>query len=198
MTPSKPATSSRSSHFWASPRSCVTGEMSKGSFSTVFRRSSMGFPWVLPSQSRTSKTTKPAGISAESLRTALGRVEPHLERVEVEAALSLDDDLAVERGALRQPFAELDELREVAQERPAVAAPEVHLTVRVLEDAAEAVPLRLVLPAVALGKLVHQLRLHGRVGRALGRFRLGLRLSHVADSARRFESEETGCATRRV
>ena len=72
MTPSKPATSRRSSQWAASLASRVEGETSNGSVSTFARRSSKGLPWKSsPSQSRTSKQTKPAGISAESLFTRL-------------------------------------------------------------------------------------------------------------------------------
>src|SRR5205823_4377005 len=54
------------------------------------------------------------------------------------------------------------QLREVAEQRARVAAPEVELALQVLEDAAEAVPLRFVLPAVGLGQPLDQLRLHRR------------------------------------
>ena len=92
-------------------------------------------------------------------------MEPHLERVEVEGAVTDDDDLPVERRTGRQPLTQLRELGEVAQERPGVAAPEVELPSNLLEDAAEAVPFGLVLPVVPLGKLVDELRLHGREGK---------------------------------
>ncbi len=104
-------------------------------------------------------------------------MEPHLELVEVERALGLDHDLPVERRVGRQPLAELAELREVAQERPAVPAPEPDAAAEVLEDAAEAVPLRLVLPAVALRELRDELGLHGREGKPLVRVGHGLRLA---------------------
>ena len=64
----------------------------------------------------------------------------------------------------RQRNAELAQLGEVAQQRAAVAAPERELTAIVLEHAAKAVPLGLVLPAVAARKLLHELCLHGREG----------------------------------
>ena len=56
------------------------------------------------------------------------------------------------------------QLGEVAQQRPLVAAPERELAAVVLEHAAEAVPLRLVLPAVAVGQLADELGLHRREG----------------------------------
>src|SRR5207253_1869170 len=71
-------------------------------------------------------------------------MKTELHEIELEPALLLDHDLAVERGVRREPFAERAQLREVAQERAAVAAPEAELAAIVLEHAAEAVPLRLV------------------------------------------------------
>ena len=146
------------------------------------RRFSSGSSWTgLPFQSRTSKATNCAGISADSFRiAALGRVEPHLHRVEVETAVALDHDLAVERGVGREEVAERAQLGEVAEQRPLVPAPERELAAVVLEHAAEAVPLRLVLPAVALGQLADELCLHRRERHVLSRHvreasRLGLR-----------------------
>ena len=94
---------------------------------------------------------------------ALRGVQPHLHRVELELALLCDDDLAVERRVRRQELAQLPELREVAQERSPVAAPERELAAVVLQHAAEPVPFGLVLP-VALRKLVDELGLHRRKG----------------------------------
>src|SRR5258708_3507484 len=89
-------------------------------------------------------------------------MEPHLHGVEVERALALDHDLAVERGVRRKQVADRAKLREVAKERPAIAAPERDVAAVVLEHAAEAIPLRLVAPAVAGRQLVDELRLHRR------------------------------------
>src|SRR6185369_11916290 len=55
-------------------------------------------------------------------------------------------------------------LGEVAEQRPFLAGPERELAAVVLEHAAEAVPLRLVLPAVAGRQLGDELGLHGREG----------------------------------
>jgi len=88
-------------------------------------------------------------LGGELAHAALGRMEPHLHRVEVEAAAPLDHDLAVDRRVGREPLAERAQLREVAEQRSPVPAPERQLAAVVLEHAAEAVPLRLVLPAVA-------------------------------------------------
>ena len=89
-------------------------------------------------------------------------MQPHLHRVEVERAVADDHDLAVERRARRQQLAERPQLGEVAEQRPLVPRPERELAAGVLEHAAEAVPLRLVLPAVALRQLAHELGLHRR------------------------------------
>ncbi len=92
----------------------------------------------------------------------LSGVEPQLHRVEVERTVALDHDLAVERRMRGKPFADGPQLREVAQERAAVPAPEGERAAVVLEDAAEAVPLGLVPPAVAGREVVDELRLHRR------------------------------------
>ena len=110
-----------------------------------------------------------AGISAESLLDpALGWVEAHLELVELEPAVARDDDLAVQRRLRRQELADLLELGEVAQQRPPVPAPQAQAAAEVLEHAAEAVPLRLVLP-VAGWQLSDELRFHRRERECFGR-----------------------------
>ena len=101
-------------------------------------------------------------LGGEPAHARLGRVQPHLHRVEVEHAVARDHDLAVERGVRRQKVAERAKLGEVAQQRPLVPRPERKLAAVVLEDAAEPVPLRLVLPLVALGQRADELRLHRR------------------------------------
>ena len=63
-------------------------------------------------------------LSRELVDAALGRVQPHLHRVEVEHAVARDHDLAVERRVWRQQVAERPQLGEVAQQRPLLAAPE--------------------------------------------------------------------------
>src|SRR3989442_14688655 len=89
-------------------------------------------------------------------------MQAHLHRVEVELALTLDHDLAVERGAGWQEVSERPQLREIAEERSSVAAPERQLTAVVLEHSTESVPLRLVLPALARRQRLHEERLHRR------------------------------------
>src|SRR6185437_8003223 len=71
----------------------------------------------------------------------------------------------------RQRRAELTQLGEVAQERPPVAGPECELAAVVLEDAAEAVPLRLVAPLALPRQLGDELRLH-RWERDVGAWRV--------------------------
>ena len=87
----------------------------------------------------------------------LRRMEPHLHRIEVERAVTRDHDLPVERRPRREQLAERPQLREVAQQRPLVARPQRQLAVDVLEHAAEAVPLRLVLPPVTGRQLAYEL-----------------------------------------
>ena len=99
-------------------------------------------------------------LRGELANPALRRVEPRLHRVEVEDAVADDHDLAVEARAGREQLAERHELGEVAEERPRVPRPEAKLAGGVLEEAAEAVPLRLVLPLVAVRQLTHELGFH--------------------------------------
>ena len=101
----------------------------------------------------------------------LGRMEPRLHRVEVERTVSRDHDLAVQRRVRRQQVAERPQLREIAQERPFLPRPERQLAAGVLEHSPKAVPFRLVLPAVALGQLPDELRLHRREGNVCDRHR---------------------------
>src|SRR5581483_12072885 len=78
----------------------------------------------------------------------LGRMQARLHRVEVERSVARDHDLAVERRLRLEQLAERAQLREVAEQWPLVARPEMKLAVDVLEHTAKAVPLRLVLPAL--------------------------------------------------
>ena len=94
--------------------------------------------------------------------TRLGGMQTHLHRVELEPTVELDHDLAIQRGVRRQEITQCSELGEISKQRPLVAAPERELAAVVLEHAAKAVPLRFVLPALAFGKRLHELRLHRR------------------------------------
>ena len=75
----------------------------------------------------------------EPVDPALGRMEPHLHRVEVEDTVPGDHDLAVERGVRREQVAQRTELREIAQQRPLLPRPERRLAAVVLQDPAKAV-----------------------------------------------------------
>ena len=95
---------------------------------------------------------KIAGISAASLRT---RLSAGCRRICIESksstpsrAITISPSSA-EWGGSSSPSGR--QLREVAQQRPPVARPERELAAVVLEHAAEAVPLRLVLPASPAG-----------------------------------------------
>ena len=101
-------------------------------------------------------------LGGQPVDAALRRVESHLHGVEVEDSVPGDHDFAVERRVGRKQFAERAQLGEVAQQRPLLARPESELAAVILEDPAEAVPLGLVLPAVALGELGDGLGLHRR------------------------------------
>src|SRR5205807_8152249 len=106
-------------------------------------------------------------LARELPHAALRRMEPHLHRVEIELPVPLDHDLAVQGRVGWEQLSDGTELREVAKEGPAVAAPEGQLTAVVFHHAAEAVPLRLVAPGSLPGKLGHELGLHGRKRDAL-------------------------------
>src|SRR5688572_13006593 len=96
-------------------------------------------------------------------------MQAHLHRVEVQATFALDHDLAVERRVRRHQLAERTQLGEVTEERTTVAAPERELASVVLQHTAEAIPFRLVLPAVTLGQAFYELRLHGWKGNVRSR-----------------------------
>src|ERR1700704_4986038 len=98
-------------------------------------------------------------------------MEAHLHRVEVEHAVAGDHDLAVQSRVGRQKVTQGARLREIAEQRPTVPAPECALAAVVLEDAPEAVPLRLELPAVRVGKLFYELSLHRWEGHVWSRHR---------------------------
>ena len=66
-------------------------------------------------------------LGRELVHAALGRVQPRLHRVEVEDAVALDDDLAVERRERRQELPERSQLGEVAEQRTGVARPQAQL-----------------------------------------------------------------------
>src|SRR5581483_1912465 len=77
-------------------------------------------------------------LPGEPPHAALGRVQAHLHRVEVERPVPSDHDLAVERGVWRHQLADRSQFGEVTEERPAVTRPERDLAAVVLEDASKA------------------------------------------------------------
>jgi hypothetical protein len=97
------------------------------------------------------------------------------QRLEVELVAGRDDDLRVHHAALRQLLLHRGhDLGEVAGHRPLVAAAQLDLVAVAEDDAAEAVPLRLVEEAGAGGHVLHRLgqhrghrRHHGQVHRLI-------------------------------
>src|SRR5207248_10981722 len=101
-------------------------------------------------------------LRGEQLHPRSGRVDAEQERLEIEAARAGDDDLAVEDAAGGNlASGRLAELREVAVERPLLAALQVWLAAVPEDEAAEAVPFRLVEPVLAGGNVLGPLRQHG-------------------------------------
>jgi len=87
------------------------------------------------------------GLRGQRLHPARGRVQPQLEELEVEGAAGRvdQDDLAVDDATWGQLGADgLDDLREVARQRPFVAAADLDFVTVAEHDGAEPVPLRLV------------------------------------------------------
>ena len=87
-----------------------------------------------------------AGVCSASIRTreSAGWM-PLLQRLEVQAVVGGDDDLAVDHAALRQLGSDRrDQFGEVAGHRPLVAAAQLDLVAVAEADRPEAVPLRLV------------------------------------------------------
>src|SRR5207237_3280317 len=73
------------------------------------------------------------------------RVQAQLQRVEIQAAWTGDNDLAVDNAVVRKPVDErVVELRKIAVERTRVAALDEHIALRTEDDRAKAVPLGLV------------------------------------------------------
>jgi hypothetical protein len=135
-------------------------------------------------ESRASLAERPLAKVVRSERqqvesdVAAGRLEPQPlharggwmqaseQRREVEAAACRHHDLAVEhRVGRRQVEQGLDQLREVARERPVVATAQIHTARRPERQAAKAIPLRLVREAVdrQLAGEPSEHRRHGRL-----------------------------------
>jgi len=94
---------------------------------------------------------QPGGrLVGQAVDPRLRRVDPLREGVEVLAAARVaDDDLSIDDVAA---FGQAAELGEVTRERLAVARLQLDLVTVHEDDRAEAVPLRLIRPAVALGQ----------------------------------------------
>ncbi len=105
ITPSRPIASKRSSQPSASSRSCVAGESSKrfALRSSAARRLERLMPHLDAVPHQDVERDEPCGdLGREPADAALGGVKAHLHRIEVEDAVPLDDDLAVERRPRRQ------------------------------------------------------------------------------------------------
>ncbi len=106
------------------------------------------------------------------------------QRVEIEPVLAGvgHDDLAVDDAAFGQGLAQrIEQFREVARQRPEFATEQLEPLTLAEHDAAEAVPLRLVQPAIAVGNRPRQLgqhrfdrRLQRQVERFVGGFGIGI------------------------
>ena len=101
-------------------------------------------------------------------------MQPQLQRVEVEAVRRRDHDLAVDHAARRQPLEQrLVQLREIAVERPQVAALDEDVGAAAKDDGAKAVPLRLEEKARRSGRASASLASIGSIGGTTRR-RLGI------------------------
>ena len=100
-------------------------------------------------------------LAGELVHARRGRMQPELQRLEVHHAVRDHHDLAVHhvRGG-RLAREQLHELREVAAERPVAARVDPDAVRVARHDRAEAVPLRLVPPAVAEREVLLGLREH--------------------------------------
>ena len=143
-------------------------EVPPDAFAAFFERKFMDC-LAIPKQEVESDEVR-GNLLRELAHPAFGGMEAHLQRVEVERSVPRDHDLAVDGRVRLQLLPERLQLREIAEEGTAITAPEMQLAGHVLEDPAETIPLRLVLPAVRLGQLIHELGLHRRK-RKLGRNR---------------------------
>src|SRR5262245_15139729 len=102
-------------------------------------------------------------LGDQLLHPARRRMEPHLQRVERQAALDGNRQLAVEDEVLGvQPLEQPHHIREVAAERLAGLGKQHDATVALDREAAKAVPLWLELPALTARKRSDEQRLHRR------------------------------------
>src|SRR5438105_8411727 len=100
-------------------------------------------------------------LLGEQLDARRRRMDAQEQRIEVEPVLGGDDDLPVEHAARRRLLAERrEQLGEVPVERFFLARLQNHFRAVAEDEGAEAVPLRLVEPAAALGQRRGELRQH--------------------------------------
>src|SRR5690606_2312644 len=100
-------------------------------------------------------------LARKLLDARCGGVQTHLQRVEVEAVGTCDDDLAVEHATGGQPLEKQRvQLREVAIQRLQVTALDVDVGAAAKDQRAKAVPLRLVEECAGGRQRVGQLREH--------------------------------------
>src|SRR5688572_12882618 len=93
-------------------------------------------------------------------------MQPHLQRVEIEAAFRRNHDLSVDNAAVRQCSKKgVVELGKVAVQRPQVAALNINVALAAIDDGAEAVPLGLVEEPSTGRERLGQLGEHGLDGR---------------------------------
>ncbi len=168
-TPSRPAPSNRSNQSAASARSCVAGVRWTGGVtapSTASRRARRS-PWgtraevLVAQRQQVPRDVRRRHFRRQHAHSRLGGVDAQQQLLEVESSVVRDHDLAVEHAAIRELRLErLGQLGEVAVERLEVAALRVDLVAVAEDQGPEAVPLRLVQPALALGQGVARLREH--------------------------------------
>ena len=115
------------------------------------------------------------GLGGEQADARIGRMDPEQERIEVEAAGSGDHHLAVDHDPGRQGGHQgRHELGEVALQRPQVAALQDQLVAVPEDEAAEAVPLRLVCPPIAVRQRCLRRGEHRLQGRVEGQAHAGI------------------------
>ncbi len=98
-----------------------------------------------------------------------GGMQAHLQRLEIERIGQRNDELAIDREALfLHPREHFQHLGEEAAERLARSRDHLGGVAVAAGDAAKAIPLGLILPAVAFGQFGGEQGLHGRESCAAG------------------------------
>ena len=100
-------------------------------------------------------------LDGKPVDPALGRVQPHLQRIEGEPVLDRDDEFAVEHEGLRGERPQVfQDLGEEARQRFAGFGLDLDFIAGAKGKAAKAVPFGLELPAGIFGQLADQLGFH--------------------------------------